>query len=115
MAKDAFKHVRVGVINDDLVEPEAREKGDYWPAEMFVQLREEVDAGRVVLRLFRLDLIKRKLWRWQRHCCGLSQRARAARLAISERSSGVKRAARAFPPFKPPRRPSACACSVISA
>jgi hypothetical protein len=38
-----------------------------------------------------------------------AQRARAAFLAISERSSGVSFSARAFPPFKPPSRPVRCA------
>jgi len=41
---------------------------------------------------------------------GLSfQRAAAARFAMSERSSGLKAAARARPPLSPPFRPSATA------
>ena len=38
-----------------------------------------------------------------------AHRASAAVLALTARSSGVMRAARASPPFRPPRRPSAWA------
>ena len=42
----------------------------------------------------------------------LRHRSRAACLAISRRFCGLRTAARAGPPFNPPSRPSAAACSI---